>query len=57
MDAALAAALAAGAPVTLPDDAAPFWDGVVPTDWSGWVALGARVFSDMPGVYQGRADS
>lgn len=47
VDGAMATALAAGAPVLLPESAARI-EAVVPTDWDGWVALGARVFSELP---------
>ncbi len=42
------ATLRAGGSLALPDSAKPIWDGVRPTDMTGWVALGRRVFYEYP---------
>lgn len=48
LDAARAAQLAAGGEVDVPADTPPFFDGARPTSWAGWVALGRRVFYELP---------
>lgn len=47
VDAKLAAELAAGRPLDIPD-AAPVWDGRRPTTLAAWQALGRRVFFSYP---------
>ncbi|MDQ3033944.1 MAG: hypothetical protein M3Y87_16125, partial [Myxococcota bacterium] len=48
IDAALAAALARGEHPEVGDDAARIWDGRRPSTHAEWVALGERVFFELP---------
>lgn len=48
VDAAMGAALTAGAPVEVPDDLAPLWDGERPTTMRQWETLGRKVFFRYP---------
>lgn len=48
IDRARADAIASGQPLEVPDDAPRLTDGPRPTTWREWVALGRRVFREMP---------
>jgi len=48
VDSAEQAALGRGEPLALPPATRPLWDGEVPKDDAGWLALGRRVFDELP---------
>lgn len=48
VDASVVDGLRASREVRLPDQAAPLWNGVRPTSFEGWAALGRRVFFEYP---------